>query len=79
MKMGFFKKNKELLVCPKCGSASKTPAGHVPRDHVVLAGLIGRPLGPQLHKCNKCGFEGIFVLIEKSKLDDFKKHVKDRR
>lgn len=76
--MGFFK-DKELLVCPKCGSASKTPAGHVPRDHVVGAGLIGKPLGPQLHKCNKCGFEGIFVLVKESEHNDFKKHVRDRK
>ena len=77
--MGIFSKKKEVLVCPKCASTEKEPAGNIPTDHVVGSGFTGRPLGPKLYKCKKCGYEGVFVLIDESELKDFKKKVEEEK
>lgn len=74
--MGLFRKRKEVLVCPKCGSTEKEPAGNMPLRSVPGGGFVGRVLGPKLYKCKSCDHEGAFFLINKSELENFRNELK---
>jgi predicted RNA-binding Zn-ribbon protein involved in translation (DUF1610 family) len=59
--MGLFRKDKEVLVCPDCGSEEKECAGSISTDYVAGGSHGGKPIMPSFYKCKKCGYKGLFA------------------
>jgi DNA-directed RNA polymerase subunit RPC12/RpoP len=59
--MGLFRKEKEVLVCPECGSKDKEYEDAIQLDHSILPTLGGNSVAPPFFKCRKCGYKGLFV------------------
>jgi len=63
--MGLFRKDKEVLICPKCGSEKSEVAGQaIAPDHSPAGSFGGKAIVPSLYRCKKCGYEGLFVSKE---------------
>ena len=61
--------NDYIKICPKCGSTNIT--SETGRYHIY---------GAQEYKdnCQDCGYSGIIPEVEKSKIEEFKKEIKNQ-
>lgn len=64
--MGLFEDDEaQVDVCPRCGTLgtedTKKEDGSSPRD----------PRAPKSYVCGHCGYEGVFLRIKESQLEEF--------
>ena len=68
-------KAKETLICPQCGSLNmyQAPSPGMPGGTLPI---FGAPTKPAKYKCNDCGYEGIFPIIDRNKIDQFRRELR---
>lgn len=67
------KNRKSVSICPRCGSLERREADHNIRG-ISLLGIVPT----RKSHCLNCGYEGIFVTIDKDRLNDFRKELKKK-
>ena len=66
---------KSVRVCPKCGSTNHIHLKKGPDDTYFVASIRGS----NYYDCLDCNFSGVFPLIDKNKLDSFRKSLKENK
>ena len=70
-------KSKETPICPKCGSLSmsQAPSPGMPGGSLPV---FGAPSRPAKYRCNDCSYEGIFPIISKDMISEYRKQLKKK-
>ena len=65
------KRSKTIFVCPKCLNTNYTYLKHLPSD----TPFIGSLRSTNYFKCNSCGFEGVFPLVNIDEIPQMRKEM----
>ena len=66
--------NNYVKICPKCGSTHI----QLPTAFILVGGIFPAPLTVHKDTCKDCRYDGIIPEVEKSKIEDFKKEIKNQ-
>ena len=65
-------KNETVIICPKCGGTQIESTGTM-TDTMAMIGGISPSV---VHRCAKCGNQGVFPIIDKKDVEDFVREIK---
>lgn len=68
------KNSNSVRVCPNCGSINHVHLKKGPNDTYFIASIRGS----NYYDCLDCKFSGVFPVIDKDKLDDFRKSLNEK-
>lgn len=69
-------KENYIKICPKCGSTNwKMPNP----THATVGSLTRVQMVNNVHLCQDCDYQGIFPEVEESKVEEFRKQLKERK
>lgn len=63
-----FEQQRTIALCPKCGSLNQKM-----RDFWIA------PFGPARFGCEDCNYQGVFVEVDKEKIQEFRNKIKKKR
>lgn len=68
--------SKDAYICPNCGSTSfSSSSKQLSGTGLSLRGAISTS---NKYICNGCDYEGIFPIIDKNSIEDFRKSLKNK-